>query len=382
MNDINSGDNRPQDATPDTSGDTLADVLVDALINAPDDAPVESEEPPDEPEAGAAGESTDDATTEVQAEVTEEPTAEEKIETPATPAKKKGFFRRLGAVRIAILIVLAAVLGYSVYMLVDDQLQDNAGENLYKEIEQVYLSTPSATPPLITPTPIPSPPMPSGTPEIIIDEPPEESPEASEKPIVIVENFAPDIWPDVDWDGLNARNPDTAAWLLCPGTNINYPVVYSSDNNEYLTTMFDGNYSKVGTLFVDMRNSKGFTDRNTVIHGHNMRNHSMFWTLTQYKSQWFYNSHPTMRLITPEGKFEIQLFAGIVADSINGFDFWKVKFRNDEAFMDWVGLLYENSTFKSNVEVTADDKLVMMSTCSYEYKSARYIAVGKLVAVS
>ena len=270
-------------------------------------------------------------------------------------------------------------------MLIDNYRQYKVGDNLYADIEQSYLSTPAVeTPPLNTPTPIPSAPVPSDDPIVVIDEPPEtESPAESDKSAtVIVENFAPDIWPDVDWDGLYSRNSDTAAWLLCPGTNINYPVVYSENNAEYLNTMFDGNYSKVGTLFVDMHNSEGFTDRNTIIHGHNMRNHSMFWTLTQYKSQSFYNKHPTMRLITPEGKFEVQLFAGIVASTAHAETFWRVRFSSDADYLSWISLLFENSTFTSYVELTAEDKVLMLSTCSYEFNNARYIVVGKLVAVS
>ena len=304
----------------------------------------------------------------------------------ASPAKKNKKVRQpLGPIRIVILIFLFCVLGVSGYMLIDSYRQYKVGDDLYAAMEQSYLSTPAAeTPPLNTPTPIPSAPVPSDDPIVVIDEPPEtEAPAESDKPAtVIVENLAPDIWPDVDWDGLYSRNSDTAAWLLCPGTNINYPVVYSEDNVEYLNTMFDGNYSKVGTLFVDMRNSEGFTDRNTIIHGHNMRNHSMFWTLTQFKSQSYYNKHPTMRLITPEGKFEVQLFAGIVASTAHAETFWRVRFSSDEDYLSWISLLFENSTFTSYVELTADDKVLMLSTCSYEFNNARYIVVGKLVAVS
>ena len=339
-----------------------------------DDNPIENEIP--EEDATSADE-------EVPAE--NGTTDEDIIQPEKTTAEvsKKSFFQRLGAVRIIILVVLVAVLAVSVYKIVDDELQDRAGQELYKGLEHVYLVTPPPEEsPLVTPTPVPLPPIPSDDPLVIIDEPPEESSPPEERdPIIVVENYAPDIWPDVDWNGLYERNSDTAAWLLCPGTNINYPVVYSNDNAEYLTTMFDGNSSKVGTLFVDMRNSKGFTDRNTVIHGHNMRNHSMFWTLTQYKSQRFYNAHPTMRLITPEGKFEIQLFAGIVADSVAGADFWKVRFSSDEDFAEWISYLYELSTFDSYVEVTTEDRMITMSTCSYEYSTARYIVVGKLVPV-
>ena len=306
-------------------------------------------------------------------------------ESPANQKEKKGL-RRLGPVRTVILIILIAVLGVSGYMIFNNYFQDWSGNNLYTTLEQSYLITPTAaTPPLNTPTPIPSAPVPPGDPVVIIDEPPEvvEEPDEPAPPLVsIVENFAPDIWPDVDWDGLTSVNSDTAAWLLCVGTNINYPVVYSHDNAEYLKTRFDGTANKLGTPFVDARNSKGFTDRNTIIYGHNVKNHSMFWTLTQYKSQKFYNDHPTIRLVTPEGKFEIQLFAGLVVGATEVDTYWKVRFESDEKYMEWISLLYENSTFTSYVELTAEDRVVTLSTCSYDFSDARYIAIGKLVPLS
>ena len=299
--------------------------------------------------------------------------------------KVKSWFLRLGPLRTVVLAFLIVVLGVSAYMLFDSYSQYKVGDDLYTSLEQTYLITPVAeTPPLITPTPIPSAPIPSDDPVVVIDEPPEtDDPEESAPPVKqVVQNYAPDIWPDVDWDGLRGINSDIAAWLLCVGTNINYPVVHSKDNEDYLKTMFDGNSSKVGTLFIDARNKKGFSDRNTIIYGHNMNNHSMFWTLTQYKSQSFYNNHPTMRLITPEGKFELQLFAGIVANAAEVSTFWKVRFESDEEYVEWLYSLFEYSTFKSYVDLTADDRVVTLSTCSYEYSNARYIVVGKLVPVS
>lgn len=300
----------------------------------------------------------------------------------STPPKKKAGRIHLGPVRTVILIVLIAALIVSSYLFFDSYRQYKDGDNLYTSLGNEFMTFPSSTPPLNTPTPVPTAPVPSDDPGEIIDEPPEDPLESPEPTQSYVENYAPDIWPDIDWDGLRAVNSDTAAWLLCVGTNINYPVVYSKDNVDYLNTMFNGGKSKVGTLFVDARNSTGFTDRNTIIYGHNMRNHSMFWTLTQYKSQSFYNNHTTMRLILPEGKYELQLFAGIVIAANETDTFWRVDFDSDEEFLEWVDTMKSHSTFTSYVDVAATDRVVTMSTCTYEFNNARYIVLGKLVEVS
>lgn len=66
----------------------------------------------------------------------------------------------------------------------------------------------------------------------------------------------------VDFSALQERNRDVAAWLYCPDTVINYPVVHTNDNETYLRKDLDRAYSKEGTLFIDKDNSGVFSDVN------------------------------------------------------------------------------------------------------------------------
>jgi sortase B len=263
------------------------------------------------------------------------------------PAPEKQDQKRYGGLVGFVLVICACVVLFSGYKIAEKLLEYKQGTDAYTALEE-YLRPPPARP-------------------TAQSAPPEEVPPESGVD-----------WPLVDFDGLRAVNADLAAWLICPGTEVNYPVAHGADNSFYLTHMFDLTYNKSGTLFVDARNSAGFLDRNTIIYGHNMRNHSMFWTLTQYKTQAYYDAHPTMWILTPEGNYTLELFAGYVASPDD--DAWRIDFSGDDAYMDWLYLTAAGSTFQSTgVQLLADDRVVTLSTCSYEYNNARYIVVGKLV---
>ena len=189
---------------------------------------------------------------------------------------------------------------------------------------------------------------------------------------------APDntVWPAVDFAALQKINPDVVAWIYVEGTNINYPVVRGSDNSYYLNHLVDGTYNSAGSIFMDYRNERDLTDRNTILYGHHMQNNSMFNQITNYKSQEFYDQHPTCLLMTPDGNYKIVLIAGYVTDMNS--DAWKIQFESDEEFSLWLDNAVSRSTFISAAEPAAQDRVVTFSTCTYEYNDARYVLVGIL----
>ena len=183
----------------------------------------------------------------------------------------------------------------------------------------------------------------------------------------------------IDFLSLEKINPDVVAWLVAEGTALDYPVVQGKDNDYYLGHLFTGKPNKMGSIFMDYRNSGDFSDKNTIIYGHNMKNGSMFSTITKYKNQDYYNLHPTMLLHTPSGDFKIELFAGIILDGNNGAV--QTNFKDDHDFQNYIDSLKKVSSFKSNTGVNADDRIITLCTCSYEFKNARYALFGKLTPI-
>lgn len=100
------------------------------------------------------------------------------------------------------------------------------------------------------------------------------------------------------------------AWITGEDTPIDYPVMHTDNNEYYLSHLYSGEENRYGALFVDCRNTRLFTDPNTLIYGHNMKNDAMFGSLMGYKEQAYYEEHPTMTLYTPDGDYTIELLSG------------------------------------------------------------------------
>lgn len=182
----------------------------------------------------------------------------------------------------------------------------------------------------------------------------------------------------VDFDVLQEENPDIVGWLYCKDTPINYPVVQGEDNQYYVHHMTDGTSNAGGAIFLDFRNSSGFQDWNSVIYGHNMRNKSMFGSLENYKQQSYYDEHPVIWLLTRECAYRINLYAGFVtaADSES-----YTMYQSEEELNAYLDSVAAKSTFTSWMGREMVHNIVTLSTCSYEYNSARYVLIGSPVSI-
>lgn len=181
-------------------------------------------------------------------------------------------------------------------------------------------------------------------------------------------------WPVVDFTALAEINPDIVAWIYIEDTEINYPVVQGSDNQYYLKHLFSGEWNSSGCIFLDSRNSPNFSDRHSIIYGHHMKNGTMFSGLTEYKKQEFYQTHPTILLITPEQNIRVEIFASYVANVKD--DAWEITLEPDTKFEDWLEAARSRSCFDSDIIPAVTDRIVTLSTCSYEFDNARFVLLG------
>lgn len=184
----------------------------------------------------------------------------------------------------------------------------------------------------------------------------------------------------VDFEALMRENADIIGWLYCENTPINYPVVQTKDNDYYLRRDLHGYYLKTGTLFADYRCPAVGIGQNHIIYGHNMKNASMFGTLINYKDQEYYGAHPVLYYLTPDNDYKIELFSGFTANADS--DIYRTAFGGTEEFEAFLRELIAKSTFTSDIAVTGEDHIVMLSTCSYEFNNARYVVFGKLTCLS
>lgn len=185
----------------------------------------------------------------------------------------------------------------------------------------------------------------------------------------------------IDWTYLMSQNSNAAAWITLPDTAIDYPVTYSTDNDYYLTHLFDGTYNYSGCVFVDYRNNHGFVDKNTVFYAHYMYSGeaTMFTSLHNYADQSFYDTHKIITIDTPTALYHMEVMAGI--ETTGDGDYIHLTFDTSDDFLNYVKSFKDNSTFTSDVTVTANDQIITLSTCSPNKTDGRYALMGKLVKV-
>lgn len=185
----------------------------------------------------------------------------------------------------------------------------------------------------------------------------------------------------VDWKALKKVNPDVQGWLYQKGTVINYPVVQGTDNDTYLHTRFDKQWSGGGTLFVDYRMEKDFRGFNSIIYGHHMKDGSMFRSIRGYtKEEGYYDKHKTLELATPHGNYHLVVFSAFITKATDE-DTYKMTYDEAEkqAYIDRAWERSELPITRDSVDVTKNDRLVTLSTCAYDYEEARYIVMCKMV---
>ena len=199
----------------------------------------------------------------------------------------------------------------------------------------------------------------------------------------------PELSPiQVDFNQLRGECRDIVGWIYSEGTKINYPVVqYPGDNPStaeyyYLYRDIHGNYSGNGTPFLDVMCAGDFSDYNSIIYGHHMNDGSMFASLDNYRAAdgAYAREHNVMYLNTPNGNYRVELFAGYLTDADSNT--YTISFPDDSSFLLYCQEMKAKSDFPSDVVVQPGDRIITLSTCSYEWHDARYVVQGRLVPLN
>lgn len=179
----------------------------------------------------------------------------------------------------------------------------------------------------------------------------------------------------IDFGSLQQISTDAKAWIFSPGTRINYVIAQAQDNDYYLHRLLDGTEAKAGTLFVDYCNQGDFSDWNTIVYGHHMKNGSMFASLMNYQSQSYYMEHPVMYLYLPEHRYRLELIAGYTTGTEDPI--YTIPQTPAEK-QQLAETAMKKSDFRAETAVEEKDRLVTLSTCSYSYDDARYVVIAKI----
>ncbi len=176
----------------------------------------------------------------------------------------------------------------------------------------------------------------------------------------------------VDFEALKKENSETIGWIYISDTNINYPIMQGKDNKFYLKHLFNKSYNNKGSIFADYRNN-AFQDFLTVVYGHRVEDKSMFEDLIKFRNKEFFDNHISIFLASPDEEFKAKIVA--VANIRSNSKLYKLDNISKDDYLDQVK---KASLYSRNLSLDSDDKLVMLSTCSYERKGARLVVFVKL----
>ena len=180
------------------------------------------------------------------------------------------------------------------------------------------------------------------------------------------------------FEELKRINPDTFAWLTVYGTNIDYPVVQSLESNiKYVNTDIEGNFSIAGTIFLDKRNANDFSDFNSIIYGHHMDQQVMFGEIGEFWEEEKFNAHQYANMFYNGKDHGVEFFTFIHADSYDSV-VYSPGLTEDERKREYLEYIKSLAIHTRDVDVTINDRIVLLSTCSAATTNGRDILIGKI----
>lgn len=180
---------------------------------------------------------------------------------------------------------------------------------------------------------------------------------------------------------IKAVNDDIIGWIKIDGTEVSYPVVKGDDNEYYLTHAYNKEYLRSGTIMADFQCSPTsvYENRNTVLYGHNMANGAMFATVQKYFRDPDMLSETTIYFYGFDGVYVYEPV--MLLDTDTAFYYYQVNFFGRGEYESFLSAMYSAANYKKDVSLTADDKLITLSTCTNRKVTGRYVLMARLVRI-
>lgn len=206
----------------------------------------------------------------------------------------------------------------------------------------------------------------------------EEEPAVKEEEVVVEKESQIPVLVDVRYEVLESINDDFVSWLYYEPLEISYPVVRGNDNDYYTSYTFEGTKNSSGAIFMDFLNKPDYSNYNTIIYGHNMRNGTMFGSLKKLlNDESLITGDPYFYVFTEDKSYMYEIFAVYVTKaSSQTYDLIKDE-AGQEEYLDYIDGV---ATWLSDKEVKASDKIVTLSTCHGLHSNNRTVVHGVLIA--
>lgn len=183
----------------------------------------------------------------------------------------------------------------------------------------------------------------------------------------------------VDFDGLRAINSDIVGWIRFENIDISYPIVQGEDNDYYLSHTFNKEEIKCGSIFMEADNAADFSDDNTFIYGHNMKDKSMFAKLNQFQDKEIYRENQSFLIYTETEIRRYEIYSCYVADITS--DSFLYKFASNEQYAEWQKTVTGRSIYSTGLVPEPDQKTVTLMTCTPAGDGYRFLVHGILTEI-
>ncbi|MBQ8133584.1 MAG: class B sortase [Clostridia bacterium] len=180
----------------------------------------------------------------------------------------------------------------------------------------------------------------------------------------------------LSFEQLQKLNPDVFGWLTIDNTLIDYPLLQGKNNDIYINTAPDGSFSLTGSIFLDYRNSKDFSDFNSIIYGHHVENDAMFGGLDHFSEKEYFNNHQYGSVYFEGKKYKLEIYAFLTADAYD-LSVFKPNVPPDD-HKSYLAMIKNKAVNYRDINITEDDHIILLSTCSSESTNGRNLLAAKL----
>lgn len=260
----------------------------------------------------------------------------------------------------AAVIIVALIFAVSAFFLIRYYVQSRQAQNTYEDLSHMVSMAQAELPQQQTEL---GPAMAEVT-----------DPETGEVKTVLAE-YAP----------IYQLNPDTVGWIRIEGMEIDFPVLYHPQVQDYyLYRDFYGDSSSHGAVYIREACDPFTPSDNVVIYGHRMRDGSMFSPLLQYTEKSFWESHRYIRFDALDQYRTYEILAVFTIDSTLDSDFLYHEFVNAEdpaEFDTFIAQCEKYALYETDVDAQYGDKLITLSTCYGQIGGVtRLVVVAKQIS--
>lgn len=187
-----------------------------------------------------------------------------------------------------------------------------------------------------------------------------------------------------EYKNLLNKNKRLIGWVKIDDTNIDYPVMQTTDNEYYLDHNLNQEYDKNGSIFMDKDCDVLKPSTNFILYGHHMKSGQMFGSLSLYSDQSYYEKHPYIQFDTiyEKGLYEIMYVfrSRVYSEDEIVFKYYQfIDAQSEQEFDSYMNDMEGMSLYDTGVTASFGDQLLTLSTCDYQEKNGRFVVVAKKV---